>query len=256
MTTTTSAAADSPAAHKNLRAAFTAAQSEFPAILKDKEVSFGRTRFKYASLDAIYNATRPVLNRHGLSVSHSLQPLFDGGEQQLGVSVLIVRTAIRWLGSDDEIATELPITTAGKAMKDLGAELTYARRYSLAGLLGIAADEDLDALGMEPDRSRARRYSRQQTPASASTGRRSIRDMATTTMNGSPAPPIQTLDEDTVRAITNAKDVDQLNAAMEAVTARPEDERAMYRAIMAEATKRSGAEYDAASQQFVPSSAD
>ena len=57
-------------------------------------------------------------------------------------------------GSGEWIATRWPVCP-GEACSDpkrMGAALTYARRYSLFALVGLAGEDDLDA----PDLKRAR----------------------------------------------------------------------------------------------------
>ena len=123
-----------PDATNAFSAALSAAQGEFPPIPKDSTVRIptrgGATiTFKYASLDAILKAVRPALAKHGLAVTSRLE---DG--------VLI--TSI--MGHGSFLSSSLPIEV-GNDWKAFGGSLTYARRYTLAGLLGVAADEDTDA---------------------------------------------------------------------------------------------------------------
>ena len=218
------------AEHQDLHEAFTAAQGEFPAIHKDKEVSFGRTRFRYASLDAIYAATRPVLNAHGLTITHRLVP---------ADTALLVTTALMWKGGE-ALESAIPVDL-GLPMKDMGASITYAKRYGLAGLLGVAADEDIDAKGLE-----SRGGHQHRAPATG----RTIRNMKSS--SGKLQPPPISIHENTVKAIREAKDIPGLNAALMAINARPEAERAAYRALMMDAAGRLHAEYNAGRGAYAP----
>ena len=216
--------------HQNIREAFAAAQAQFPAIHKDKEVAFGRTQFRYASLDAIYAGTRPVLNAHGLSVTHRLEP---------ADTALLVVTEVLWTGGDESLESTIPVDL-GLPMKELGASITYAKRYGLASLLGIAADEDIDAKGLEQRGGQQHRA-----PATG----RTIRNMRSSKRQ----PPLSvSIRETTVKAIRDAKDLHGLNNALMAINALPEPERAQYRTLMLDASRKLDAEYSASRGAYVP----
>src|SRR5512139_1283444 len=96
--------------------------------------------YKYAALDAITAMARPVLARHGLAA------IQEATATEAGASV----TTRLLHGSGQWIETEpLPMVVEAKkglsVAQNLGAVLTYARRYQLQALLGIAAEEDTDA---------------------------------------------------------------------------------------------------------------
>lgn len=114
-----------------LNGALAAAQGEFPAISRDKEVSTGSYSFRYAELGAILNAVRPVLSKHGLAIT---QPLEDG----------VIRTELRHEGGGVLSAT-FPFPYTPETPQALGSLITYLRRYCLVSLLGIASDDDDDA---------------------------------------------------------------------------------------------------------------
>jgi hypothetical protein len=89
---------------------------------------------KYADLAAIFDAARKPLSANGLAIV-----------QTIGDSVLhtrLLHTSGQW------IASEHPLPMSGRP-QEIGSALTYARRYSLSALIGIAADEDDDATGAE-----------------------------------------------------------------------------------------------------------
>lgn len=120
--------------------ALAAAQAEFPAIGKNKEVTVtprdgGRPyKFKYATLETIFSAVRPALAKNGLSVFHRIE--YQEGKP------LIVAVLTHKDGGNIECPFFLPL--AGK-MQEMGSALTYGRRYTLQCVLGIAADDDDDA---------------------------------------------------------------------------------------------------------------
>lgn len=93
---------------------------------------------KYADLPAVIDAVRPALVKHGLSVTQTTQ-LVEGGGLKL---VTTLHHA-----SGESLSSEYPLPV-GKP-QEMGSALTYARRYTLAAICCIAADEDDDANAAE-----------------------------------------------------------------------------------------------------------
>lgn len=89
---------------------------------------------KYADLAAIFDAVRKPLAAQGLIVTQTTE-LREGG-------FVLVTTLAH--SSGQFIKSEYPLPVAGKP-QEVGSALTYARRYSLSAITGIAADEDDDA---------------------------------------------------------------------------------------------------------------
>lgn len=122
----------------NLAAALVKAQAEFPSIKRSKTVQV-RTRtggtytFAYAPLEAILEATKPVLAKHGLSVQQDVT-----GEGA-------VYTIIRHASGEFVSLAGVKVTPTESTPQALGSALTYARRYSYCLALNLAADDDDDA---------------------------------------------------------------------------------------------------------------
>jgi len=89
---------------------------------------------KYAPLDAIVDATRPVLAKHGLAVMQ--QPIFMEGTA--GVETTILHKE----GYSTTSTLLLPLKD--QSPQGVGSAITYARRYALAAVLGLATEEDDD----------------------------------------------------------------------------------------------------------------
>jgi len=115
-----------------LNAALVAALSELTNLAKDKVNPHFKSRF--TSLDAILDATRPVLAKHGLALSQ--EPVFENG--MAGVVTRIIHTS----GESRESKLILPLRD--QSAQGVGSAISYARRYSAAAVLGIASDEDDD----------------------------------------------------------------------------------------------------------------
>jgi hypothetical protein len=88
----------------------------------------------YATLAAVWDACRAPLSKHGLSVVQATEP-FAGG-------MLLHTRLMHSTGQFIESVYEVRPTQA--TPQGFGSALTYARRYSLMALVGVAADDDDD----------------------------------------------------------------------------------------------------------------
>lgn len=125
---------------KQIAAALVKAQAELKAVAKDATNPHFRNR--YASLDAIIDAVRPVLVKHGLAVIQgAVTPESDAENRVTAFTVetTLLHTSGEWLSS----AVVVPLVKADP--QGAGGALTYGRRYSLSALLCLATEEDDDA---------------------------------------------------------------------------------------------------------------
>jgi hypothetical protein len=140
-----------------LAEALVAAQAELPTALKrdaDGEVN-GRA-YKYLTLDKLIEATRPILTKHGLSITQwpTTIPRGDDGmvpglttritHAEATINEMRTYADSRWEVSES-VEYTMPLYLTEKTMQGYGAAITYARRYAWASALGIAAEEDTDA---------------------------------------------------------------------------------------------------------------
>lgn len=107
-----------------------AAQGEFKAVPRSKEVKAGKYSFRYAPLDAIAEYIVPIMQKHGL--------LFM---QAVNADVLTTRIFHK---SGQWIESETFLNRDHANMQGFGGEVTYKRRYALSALLGIVSDDDND----------------------------------------------------------------------------------------------------------------
>jgi hypothetical protein len=113
-------------------AALVAAIGELQNVAKTAANPYFKS--KYAPLDAIIEATRPVLAKHGLAVQQN--PVFSDG--CAGVQTVIIHKS----GHKESSLLLLPLKD--QSPQGVGSAITYARRYSLAAVLGIASEDDDD----------------------------------------------------------------------------------------------------------------
>lgn len=120
--------------HECLSDALSAAQGEFPRILKDKIAVTPKYSYAFADISDVIAAVAPVLSRHGLC---QLQRFAIREGQQLLVTELRHKAEC--------ISSEMILPLAGLDPQGIGKVLTYYRRYALQALLGVAAERDDDA---------------------------------------------------------------------------------------------------------------
>lgn len=102
---------------------------------------------KYATLGDVLNEVRPVLAKNGLSILQ--MPSGDGGLVQL--TTLIMHSSGEWIETEPIIMRPEKPNAQG-----IGSVLTYARRYSLSAILGIASEDDDDGNeASQPDKKDA-----------------------------------------------------------------------------------------------------
>jgi len=112
--------------------AIVAAMAELKNVPKTANNPYFKS--KYAPLDAIVDATRPILAKHGLAVMQA--PLFRDGTA--GVETTVIHKG------GHVFSTTLLLPLKDMTPQGVGGAITYARRYSLAAVLGLATEEDLD----------------------------------------------------------------------------------------------------------------
>lgn len=115
----------------NLYGAMCAAQSDFGEVVKTTKGARG----KYAPLDAVLQAIVPALNKHGLVLT---QPTLIENE------ALVVETRIVHASTGEYLACKYPVAPLGKPHQETGAALSYAKRYSVLSLCGVAPENEDD----------------------------------------------------------------------------------------------------------------
>ena len=125
--------------------ALAAAQAEFPGLVKSANNPFYKS--KYTPLEDVLAAVAPVLQKHGLlvlqipAVIGTFQPPAAIGTETLAPSL---RTEIRHLESETSIVGDLLLQATAQDPQKQGAALTYARRYAIVCMLGLATEIDDD----------------------------------------------------------------------------------------------------------------
>lgn len=114
--------------------AFAAASAEFPTIPLN---GVGHGSKKYATLKDITAGTRPVLSRHGLTLSFSIE---------VGDQVIVTAELMHKDGYSKSTSIALPRDTSGSknAVQAVGSTQTYGQRYTAQAILGLSLGDDTE----------------------------------------------------------------------------------------------------------------
>ena len=116
------------------------AQAEFESVTATSRVTFKNVDFKFAPLSEILGAVRPALNKFGLTLTQQTKHIPFGNAN----GIKVVTTLLHESGASYDIES-VPVFYNVNDIKNLGAQVTYLRRYEVKTLLGIEADsEELD----------------------------------------------------------------------------------------------------------------
>jgi hypothetical protein len=115
-----------------LAPALAKAQGEMKAAAKDSRNPHFNS--KYADLASVWEACRGPLATNGLAVIQT--PETEG--PVVSVHTMLLHASGQW------VRTKLQVTAVKSDPQGIGSAITYARRYGLAAVVGVAPDEDDD----------------------------------------------------------------------------------------------------------------
>jgi len=122
----------------------------------------------YATLDSVWDAARKPLAENGLAVTQATD-ISESGDMVMVTTLM--HSSGEWIGG------VYPIRPVQNTPQGMGSAITYARRYSLSAMLGLAADDDDDGSAA----------SGQQAPARQANGNAKPAPVQVATGNGAPA---------------------------------------------------------------------
>lgn len=91
---------------------------------------------KYADLAAVWDTCRELLATNGMAVTHTFR------ESPNADTVTCVATLLHESG--EYLTSSLTLKPGKTTPQEMGSAITYARRYTLAALVGIVVDDDDD----------------------------------------------------------------------------------------------------------------
>ena len=101
--------------------------------------------FRYAPLSSGLDIVRKTLGRHEIAAIQSTT--IDNEAGLLRLTTILAHSSGEWISSEWPVCRIADIASAQR----MGAALTYARRYGLFTLVGIAGEDDLDAPDLGAD---------------------------------------------------------------------------------------------------------
>jgi hypothetical protein len=107
-------------------------------IRKDGPTGIEQT-FRYAPLSSGLDIVRKVLGQHEIATVQTTS--IDQAAGIINLTTVLAHASGEWIASDWPVCA----TNETAAPHRMGAALTYARRYALFTLVGIAGEDDLDA---------------------------------------------------------------------------------------------------------------
>ena len=117
-----------------LAAALSKAQASITGALKDSANPFFKS--KYADLASCWDACRKPLTDNGLAVIQTI----EAGDGRAVLVTTLCHASGEWIKS------YCPILTKDDSPQGQGSGITYARRYALAAMVGLAQiDDDAEA---------------------------------------------------------------------------------------------------------------
>src|SRR6266853_5718255 len=129
-----------------LAAALAKAQSELSNPEKSLVATIGADRpgegtrtFRYASLSSGLDIVRKALGQQQIATVQTTA--IDGATGTVNLTTVLAHASGQWIASDWPVCRLADCAAPHR----MGAALTYARRYALFTLVGIAGEDDLDA---------------------------------------------------------------------------------------------------------------
>ena len=99
----------------------------------------GERSFRYASLSSGLDIVRKTLGQHEIATMQTTA--IDQTAGIVNLTTVLAHSSGEWIASDWPVCAVSETATPHR----MGAALTYARRYALFALVGIAGDDDIDA---------------------------------------------------------------------------------------------------------------
>src|SRR5258705_2905824 len=129
-----------------LAAALAKAQAELinpekslTATIRNGGSGAGERTFRYAPLSSGLDIVRKTLGQHEIATVQTTA--IDQAAGMVNLTTMLAHSSGEWIASDWPVC---PIAEMASPQR-MGAALTYARRYALFTLVGIAGEDDLDA---------------------------------------------------------------------------------------------------------------
>ena len=114
-------------------------EKSLTATIRTGRPGEGERSFRYAPLSSGLDIVRKTLGQHEIATLQTTA--IDQAAGMVNLTTTLAHASGEWIASDWPVC---PITETANPQR-MGAALTYARRYALFTLVGIAGEEDLNA---------------------------------------------------------------------------------------------------------------
>src|SRR6266480_4564600 len=114
-------------------------EKSLTATIRGGRPGEGERRFRYAPLASGLDIVRKTLGQHEIATVQTTA--IDPAAGIVNLTTLLAHASGEWIASDWPVC---PIAETANPQR-MGAALTYARRYALFTLVGIAGEDDIDA---------------------------------------------------------------------------------------------------------------
>jgi hypothetical protein len=114
-------------------------EKSLTATIRTGRPGEGEQSFRYAPLASGLDIVRKTLGQHEIATVQTTA--IDGAAGIINLTTMLAHASGEWIASDWPVC---PIADMASPRR-MGAALTYARRYALFTLVGIAGEDDLDA---------------------------------------------------------------------------------------------------------------
>jgi hypothetical protein len=211
-----------------IAAAFAAAQADFPELTEDSEGKIdyeakgdrqaGGFKYGYASLGNVLATFRPALAAHGIAILQPAEHKPESGAITITVQTWLVHKSGQFFRSPKSV-----VFAPGGDLKKVGGAITYARRYQIGALLGVAPEEDTDD-GQGQRKENVRQAPPRPPPARAAPKPDDTlapgKDPAA--MSGGSESPAQPNGSDAIRALIAGRDFQKALQSITSLPASPE----------------------------------
>src|SRR5262249_30595019 len=117
-------------------------EKSLTATIRSGRPGEGERSFRYAPLSSGLDIVRKTLGQHEIATMQTTAVDQAGG--LVSLTTTLAHASGEWIASDWPVCAIADMANPQR----MGAALTYARRYALLTLVGIAGEDDLDAPGL------------------------------------------------------------------------------------------------------------
>jgi hypothetical protein len=123
----------------NAQAELVNPEKSLTATIRTAALGEGERTFRYAPLSSGLDIVRKTLGQHEIATVQTTA--IDQASGLVNLTTMLAHASGEWIASDWPVC---PVAELASPQR-MGAALTYARRYALFTLVGIAGEDDLDA---------------------------------------------------------------------------------------------------------------